>query len=171
MPKTTNRQKAILHIYLGAAAIPHAEYVEILGRATGKRSSRDLDQGGFDSAMAAIEAVLWQRVELGRIPDPRDNPGWKYTNPVYWRNKVPLAGNANSRTVYKVKELWKLLRDYLPDGCRDPYYLASIIHKAAGRKIAGLVADGRIHWDRLTADAGRLAVEALKDRLAHSIKG
>lgn len=170
MNRVSNRQKAILHIYLAAAKIPHAEYVEILHRATGKRSSRDLDQSGFDHAMAAVEAVLWQRIELGRVPDPRDSGGWKYNNPVYWRDKVPVAGNANGRTVYKVKELWALLADYMPEGCRDAYYLASIIHKAAGRKVHGLVSEGAIRWDRLTADAGRLAVEALKDRLAHAIK-
>ena len=160
----TQAQYAKIHAYKKAAALQDPEYRQILKASTGKASSKLFTESDFDRAMAAIEAVLFDRVAAGRVRDP----DW-IQNPCHWRLRLPREGYANTRLIHALRERWSLLLDYLPDSERCDLYLAGIIRQATGRDVPGLVQDGRISWTCIPAAAAGLSITAINDRLAHAV--
>lgn len=190
-----NKQFALLHIYPTLAGLTDLARRQILETHTGCTSSKDeyMDHHLFELAMAAYETLLWDRVQRQLCPDPRvcrtcgrrmrqlddgrgQCPEGCETRKVYawtqyhWRNKVVKPGQADSRQIFKLREAWNLLRDYLPAGhSRSEVYLAGIIQHAIGRDLPDLVADEQIQWDRLTPQAAIFGIEAVKDRLRSAV--
>lgn len=128
---------------------------QLLRAATGANHEQDpsLDQGDFDQAMAEIEAELEYRVETGRAEAARG------MDLRYWRNRRPAPGAVNSRELKMIGDLWAELEPYLGEGARNERYLLALVAKAArAEELAGLAS--------LTGRQARLAIEALKSRLA-----
>lgn len=198
----TPREKALLHIYPQLAGLAELERRQVLERAAGAVSASDpgLTQEGFERAMAAYECILWERVDRKACADPRacrvcgrvmrSAPGGIGACPEgcetrkvyawsrdYWRKKLPASGHANSRLIWKIRELWGLLLDYIPENDRTELYLAGIIyhslsssHRPPHGVGAFLNQSGRIAWEHLTAPQALMAIEALKDRLAYAVR-
>jgi hypothetical protein len=191
----SSREKAFLHIYPDLASMSDQDRRDVLVHAAGVESSADprMTHDGVNRAMAAYETILWYRVDKAVVPDPRKCPvcgrpmrhigngygdcpegcvsrrrihAWDRT---YWRQRLPAQNGANTRQIWKIKELWSLLQDYLPEESRTDVYLAGIIEKAAPR--AGIYANGAIAWQNLAESAAHLAIEALKDRLRYAVRG
>lgn len=160
----TPAQYGKIHAYKKAAGLQDKEYRDVLKASTGKVSSKQFTEADFDRAMAAIEAVLFDRVAAGRVRDP----DW-IQNPCHWRLRLPREGYANTRLIHTLRERWALLTDYLPDSERCDLYLAGIIRQATGRDIPGLVQDGRLSWASIPAAAAGLAITAINDRLANAV--
>jgi len=159
----SNRQKAILHIYKAAAALSEPTYRNYLRTYGGVQSSADprLSQSGFDSIMAALETILWQRVDLGSVPDPRAR-GRKIASTHYWRSRCPDNGLINNRQLHCIEQLWSQLTEFLPDEQCSDVYLRGIARKATGQEVGSLFI--------LAHKSAGLLIEALKDRLAWSIR-
>jgi len=193
-----NTQKGLLHIYPDLAGLDGAHQRRVLLSNAGVESSADpnLSQEGFERAMAAYEALLWDRVDRGVVPDPRHcrkcgramergAPGRPDRCPEgcerrkvnawtrdYWRQKLPAdRGGANSRQIWKLRELWTLLQDYLPEAEQADSYLAAIISRTAPDDGPQSLLEGTsLAWHRITAQQAHRAIEALKDRLAHAVR-
>ena len=154
-------QKMLIHVYKDAAGLSDPAYRDILKCAAGVPSCADrhFHQRDFEKVMAALETLLWQRVDLGEVRHPRS----RYIRDEYhWRGKVTRPGLVNSRQLHKIDQLWNQLREWLPTDQLTTDYLLRIIHKATGRAVVGT--------GHLTArEAGHL-IDALQDRLAHAIK-
>lgn len=162
---------AWIHTYARLAGLTRLEYEDLLHSACGVRTSKNLDHDTFDLAMAAIEAILWDRVAAGAVPDPRLHEEFKHLQPLHWRNKCPGEGMINSRLRYKIERLWALLKDYLPPEHRDEIYLARIIAHTMGYSADRFLSpDHFILWEIVPANAARLAIEAIKDRLKFAIR-
>ena len=182
-----NSQKGLLHIYPDYAELSDPDRRNVLAEKAGVASSADrqMTQAGFEKAMAAYEAILWHRVDEGIVADPRDCrrcasrmlrgrkkdycPACGEHRKVYawsrthWRDKLPDAGQANSRQLHKVRELWGLLTDFLPEQKCNERYLGAIAAKACGRAAPILL-------HNLSRHQAHLTIEALKDRLRHAVK-
>ena len=152
----TKREKGFTHIYATLARLSTQERRRVLVDTVGVYSARQLTQAKYETLMARLEEVLWDRVAAGLAPDPRlcticRRPlkpvsggrgacpegcqvrkvyAWKRT---YWRDKLPDAGKANTRELFMLRRVWTLLQDYIPEADRTPRYLAGIIaHTTAG---------------------------------------
>ena len=191
----TDREKALLHIYPDLAGMNDLERRDVLRRSTGAVSSADpaVTQEGFERAMAAYETVLWDRVDRGQVKDPRlctkcGRPLQASVNGMgtcregcetrkvyawsrdYWRQRLPRDHAANSRVLWKLRQLWDLAQDYLPESDRTDAYLAGICCKAAKRgSPAALLISCQIQRDKVSAQQAHGGIEALKDRLAHAV--
>jgi len=161
----TPRQFGIIHKYAKAARLDEASYRSLLKEATGRPSSKGMTNAQFDLAMAAIEGALFARVAAGKCPDPDWIP-----NEYHWRQRLPAAGYANTRLIHRLRELWALLCDYLPDADRCDAYLAGIIRQATGREHHAPLVDGRLTWTAIPSTSASLAITALQDRLLHAVK-
>ena len=153
------RQKALLHIYKGAAGLFDQEYQAILLRNAGVRSSADrrFSQADYDQVMAVIEGVLFARVHQGLCVNPIGR-NRHISRESYWRDKCPPPGMINVRQRQAIIDRWGALVKHLPYDCRSLDYLLGIATKAAGRPVDEI--------DALTdAEAGAL-LDALADRLA-----
>ena len=159
-----NRQKALIKRYQRMAGLCDHDYRDLLARTTGARSCTRIGQDQFDRAMAALESILWLRVDASLAPRPTlDIARW------YWRQRCPADGMINSRLKWKLERWWGLLSDYLTEEERTPAYLAGIIHQASGVPMDIMLGGGRLLWERIPAEAARLTLEALKDRLRHVV--
>jgi len=188
------KEIALIHIYAALAELGDQARRELMLKNAGAYSSKELDQRGFEIVMAALERVLWQRVDLRLVADPRDckvcgrrmKPGGKgmgecpegcETRKVYawtrkyWQSKLPEPGGAHTRLVWKMRQLWDMLKDYLPTEEQNDKYLAGIIHKASGQAIVDIYQGGRIEWRYIKAASAHRTIEALKDRLKYSVGG
>jgi len=192
------QEKALLHIYPDLARISDPDRREILMHAAGVTSSSDpvMNHAGCESAMATYEAILWDRVDQGVIPDPRlckkclrpmNHVGggmgecpegcgkykiYAWTRD-YWRKRLPAPHGANTRQIWKLREIWTILQDYLPESDRNERYLAGIIAKCSKIGVnpqALMESERSIAWHRLTSQQVHLATEAVKDRLHYAIK-
>lgn len=160
-----------IHTYADLAGLSRSEYEALLQSQCGVISSTELDHESFEVAMAAVEAILWQRVEAGHVPDPRRQKAFAHLAPMYWRLKVPAQGMINSRQRYKIEKYWTLLADYLQPEERTDAYLAGIIARTTGLHTADLIGpDGWMLWDVIPASAARLSIEAIKDRLKFAVR-
>ena len=161
----TRKEKMLLHIYKNAACLDNAAYRGILKGATGCVSASDLSfsQSDFESAMAAIETRLFQRVNSGAVPDPIEAGNRWIRSEYYWRNKLPPAGKINSRQADLIRRIWADLGPYMPEENRTPIYLAGIVRKATGKADIGITA--------LTSAEAWHVIEALKDRLGYAVRG
>lgn len=194
-PAIKRKQIALLHVYPKLAGLTDLARRQVLEAHTGCTSTKDefMDHHLYELAMAAYETLLWDRVLRKLCPDPRacrtcgrrltqlangdgQCPEGCETRKVYawtqyyWRNKVVKPGQADSRQVFKLREAWTLLRDYLPEGfCRTEAYLAGIIQQATGRDIPDLVSGESMQWERLTPQAAIFGIEAVKDRLRSAV--
>jgi hypothetical protein len=157
----TNKQKFLAHLYCQAAELSDQDYRDLLYQASGCRSAAHpgLTQHNFDTFMARLEGVLWQRVEEGVVerPDERRIP-----NLAYWRNRCPAAGEANSRQIHEIYDWWYRLQPYLDTEKRTVEYLRAIAAKATGRKVASI--------PQLHAWQAGVVIEAIKDRLRWALK-
>jgi len=159
-----SRQNIVLQTYRRAAGLEDAGYRRILRENAGVNSSKspDLTQSGYDLVMSAIETVLWQRVDLGEVPDPLKTPGSIIRSRNYWRRRNPDPARINSRQIYKIEQVWNDLCRFLPVEKRNAGYFAAIVRKAVARSDVGVSA--------LSSSDARLVVEALKDRLRHAVR-
>lgn len=158
-----NSQKKRIHIYKAAAALSDSDYRSILvgSASVASAADPDMNQSGFERAMAAIETRLFQRVHAGEVPDPIGNSRWIFEE-FYWRKKLPGRGVINSRQGHKIDELWNRLKEYLPEEKRTIAYLGGILYQSTGRRDVGYYA--------LKNHEAAFLIDALKDRLAHAIK-
>ena len=197
----TPKEKALLHIYPQLARISEADRRNMLQRSAGVVSAGDpaLTQTGFERAMALYETVLWDRVDRGLAPDPRACPvcsrvmkpgragmgecpegcgarkvyAWSRD---YWRKKLPSSGQANSRCIHKLRQLWAIIMDYLPEDQRTDAYLAGILYHAQPARHrpespkSMLESGGVMAWQRLTMTQSLVGIEALKDRLSYAVR-
>lgn len=197
MPLTA-RQKAWPHIYADAAGLSPAAYRQTLRTHTGCATcaSPKLTQDAYDRLMAALETILWARVDQGHVHDPRACPDCgaelqrvprsapaRYLCPVgctsrpipspirsrtYWRDRAPAEGMCNSRQRHALEQHWTLLLPTLPEEARSHTYLAGIIRSATNQRLPDILHADRLQWDRIPRHAANLALEALKDRLRHA---
>lgn len=188
--------RALLHVYPSMAGIDDAERRRLMVQIAGIYSARQpIGARNFDKLMAEFERILWDRVDAGHARDPRlcrscgkplvrlDNgfgacplncerrKVYAWTRD-YWQSRSSgRAGAASTRQVWKLKQLWTLLQDYLQDVDRTESYLARIIADAAPSQ-DGLrqTAAGDILWDTISLVQAAATIEALKDRLKHAVK-
>jgi len=164
-----DKQKGLIHKYAKLARLSRAEYEGLLTETARVETSCRLDQVGFDLIMPVLEAILWDRIDAGIVPDPHVRGA--HIERFHWRNKAPKEGMADSRHCHKIKVLWGLLMDYLPETARNDAYLAGIISKVSGINRHDLLgADATIAWEKVPNNAARLAIEAIKDRLTYSVR-
>lgn len=164
----TKREIAAVHVYAGLAGLNRAEYLAILQRAAGVKTSKALNQDKFERVMAALEAALWYRVAEGIVADPRLQPGNSGMRTHYWRDRLPDRGTCNSRLRWQLEQTWTKLVLMLPPEDRHEGYLAAIIAHAGAIPTDGWLQAGAIVWDRVPYRAAYLAVNALNDRLHHA---
>jgi hypothetical protein len=190
----THREKALLHIYPKLAGLTEPERRRImLGTADVYSCKQALTQRAFEDLMAAFETELWERVQSGQVMDPRlcticNTPlarvhggygecpdgcevrkvyAWQ---PDYWRKRLIPSQGISTRQVFKIKQLWALLVDYIPADQNSHHYLAGLAARMSHRQAHEyLAADGTFTWEALTAADGHKLIEALKDRLLHAI--
>lgn len=155
-----NPQKAILHHYARAAALQEMEYRALLKRVANVASAADPDmtQHGFEAAMAALETILFERVDRREVPWPR-----RISARTYWRDRANQnrPGRINSRQFQRIMQLWTQLGEWMSDAQRTPAYFAGIVAKATGRTL-GISA-------LTSADAAHV-IEALQARLSAAIR-
>lgn len=191
------RQKALLHIYPDLSGLDGARRRDLLFHATGCNSAADpsLTQEGFERAMADYEAVLWDRVDQRLARDPRNcpscgrpltrtsHPSWAECpegcgrfrvyawSRTYWRDKLPSAHLANSRQLYRLRDLWAHLCRELDAEHATDRYLAGIVARGGRGDVQArertLIGVGSFRWDAITSAEAHRTIEALKDRLAH----
>jgi hypothetical protein len=156
-------QKALIHIYKTAAALPDHQYRQILAENSGCRSAADerMSQSGWEKAMASLEGVLFDRVSRGLVPNPIGRNRWIKTE-FYWRNRLPRGGKINTRQHHTIRELWDQLTPYLPESCRTTAYFSGIVEQATKKGDLGVTA--------LTSHESGLVIDALKDRLTYAIR-
>jgi hypothetical protein len=156
-------QKALIHIYKAAANLPDHQYRQILAECSGCRSAGDerMSQAGWEKAMASLEAVLFDRVARGLVPNPIGRNRWIRSDS-YWRNRLPKGGKINTRQHHSIRELWDQLTGYLPIECRTTAYFTGIVQQATNKGDLGVTA--------LTGHEAGLVIDALKDRLSYAIR-
>jgi len=149
------RQLGMLHRYPDLAGMSDPERRQVLLDLTGQNSSRGLAQAQFELVMAEFEQILWDRVDVGAVPDPRlcrvcARPlqpvgkagagacpeGCERRNVVawqrdYWRRRVVSIGSASSRQAWMLRRYWNMLCEYLPEDRRSHDYLAAIVCHAS----------------------------------------
>lgn len=195
----TAREKALLHIYPEIAGLSDPDRRDILQRCAGVVSTGDphINQEGFERAMASYEQILWDRVEKGLLKDPRvcsrcgralkpapqgrrsqcpegceSRRVYSWTRD-YWRKRLPAAAMANSRQIWKLRQLWALLLDYLPEEERNEFYLAGIVAHCTPGGVdprALLESPFVMAWHRVTSQQAHLSTEAIKDRLRYAVR-
>lgn len=169
MPVSTS-QKIRIHQYAKWADMPDPEYRQTLITATGKRSvtAPGFGQSDYDRAMAAIEAILWNRIDEAIVEDPRAKG--IALDRYYFRDNLPKKGCINSRIRKKLSDLWSILCDYLPQEEQTHGYLAGIIAQAGNVCVVNFYYNGQLQWENIPLEAGRLAIEGLKDRLKYAVR-
>ena len=156
-------QKIIIHEYARAARLADPSYRDILHAHAGMSSAadRNFTQPGFDQVMAALETVLFERVDRGEVPDPIGHSRY-IRDESHWRDRLGQHGRINSRHYHRIKQLWDQLCEWLPDDKCNAGYLAGIVCHATRKPDIGVTA--------LTSGQAWCVIEALKDRLAHALK-
>jgi len=158
-----NKQKALPHIYKDAAGISEQVYRCILFETAGVKSvaDRNITQAGWERAMAALEAILFDRVARGDAADPRGVNTWIRASD-HWRKKLPQEGRMNSRQLFKLRRAWDILGEFLETGQHTDAYLAGIVEQSVGKKIND--------WSDLSAAEAGFVIDALEDRITAAIK-
>jgi len=156
-------QKIIIHEYARAARLADPIYRDLLHHHAGMASAADKDfsQPGFDQVMAALETVLFERVNRGEVPDPIGHSRY-IRDETHWRERLTPAGRINSRQYHRIQQLWSQLQEWIPDGECTTAYLAGIVCHATRKPDIGVTA--------LSSSQAWCVIEALKDRLAHALK-
>lgn len=154
-------QIIIMQIYRRAANLTIADYRDILRRHSGCVSSRDnaWTQTAFEETMAAVETVLWSRVDSGSVPDPRGHIR-QIRDEFYWRKRRSQPGMINSRQYHLIQRLWSDLVQLLPPDQRSTRYCAAIVSRATGKRDIGVTA--------LTSSEAAAVIDALRDRLNYA---
>ena len=160
-----NRQKMLIHIYKEAAELTEAYYRELLVRHAGYRSAaaKSFPQHGFDLVMAALETVLFDRVDQGIVPDPIGS-NRHIRSRDYWRGRLVQTGMINTRQLHQITALWNQLAPMI--GFADPnapnamHYIMRIVCRSIGREIVGL--------ESLSLSEASNLIDALKDRLSYA---
>jgi len=154
-------QLALLHKYPTAAKLSDTERRDILESVSGFRSSTFITQSQFEEVMPIFEAIYWERFDLGVIPE---DPKIQSRN--YWQSRRPSKGMADSRMLWRLRMLWNLLSDYLPEHSRSETYLAGILAKSVNQPKTKFIGEnGKLH--NVTRQAALAGIEAIKDRLKH----
>lgn len=159
----SRKEKMLLHVYKQAALLDDDGYRRMLRAGSGCRSAADADfnQEGFETTMARLEGLLFDRVKRGLCPDPIEEGNRWIRSEFYWRHKLPKNGRINSRQQHLIRELWQEILPLLPQENRNTAYFAAIVAKATGRRDIGesALSDG---------DAFNV-IEALRDRLKYAL--
>jgi len=157
------RQKGLVHLYKNRAKLSEPTYRGILRSKAGVNSCADpsFSQSGFDAVMAAIETILFHRVDAGEISNPIGTVR-QIRDPYYWRNRLPKSRGINSRQLHRIEQLWAQLKEWLPDHHCSRDYLLGIAHKSTNRRIDGL--------NQLQKHEAAHLIDALTDRLAYAIR-
>lgn len=157
------KQKFLLHHYARAAALEEPHYRALLQANAHVPSAADrrFAQDGFDRAMAALESLLFDRVERGIVLDPLSRGDRWIRSRTHWQRRLPAAGLINTRQAHKIAELWARLQESLPPASRQLSYLCGIIHKSTGKR------DIAVH--ALTNREADHLIDALVDRLGHAV--
>jgi hypothetical protein len=152
------QQIKVLHIYAHAAGLNDATYRSYLREHAAVNSSTDpaMDQAGFETTLASIEAVLWDRVDRDLAPIPT-SPWIKPRG--HWQGRR-RGGLCTTRQLWLIGDLWRRLQPYLHPDARDAAYLLGIIEHAVGRRVG--------YQDLTVRDAGAL-IDALRDRLQYAL--
>jgi len=146
-----------IHIYKNAAALDDPSYRLLLQEhaSCSSAAAKSFTQAGFERVMAALETVLFTRVDTGRVGDPVGRS--KYIKArSHWRDRLPEDGFINSRQVRKIEDLWSALCATLPKSKRNLDYLARIVAKSTGKEHVGAGA--------LTTNEAAHLIDALQDR-------
>lgn len=156
-----NIQKGLLHIYKDAAGLDDPTYRSILRECAGVPSAADrrFSQSGFELAMAALETVLFERVQAHLVPNPIGRVR-RINSKYYWRKRCPARGYINARQLRTVEQLWAQLKEFLSDEQCTSAYLQGIIHRATDRECG---------YAALTSREAGFLIDALKDRIVHAI--
>jgi len=158
----TNQEKKLIHIYKHSAQLNQAEYRELLHEQTGLHSCADpeFSHADADRVLAALEAILFDRVSRAVVPNPVGRSRW-IKRATYFRDKQKGGFVPSAQQEHLVRELWLQLQEHLPQSKRNTDYLAAITRQAVGHAV------GKHPLTR--AECGHL-IDALKDRLKHGIK-
>lgn len=157
----SNDQKVRLHVYARAAGISEPAYRNVLRQQAGCVSAADSDftQQGWERCMAALESILFARVDAGQVPDPRGRSRWIHAR-TYWRDRLPRAGYATTRQLHRVRELWATVQTFLPPEKRGLDYLAGIVQRSVNRNV---------DLAHLTYAEAAFCINALQDRISHAV--
>lgn len=155
-------EKAIVHIYKQAAGLSEFEYRALLYRTTGRRSCADpkMSHKDVDHLMAALETVLWQRVDSDRIDAPQ---GGRIRDRYYWRSRLGRPGQMTTRQWHRISELWTQLMDAEGAETWTHDYVVAVIDNALppGLRVSRV--------GELTAAGAAMLIDALEDRLGWAI--
>lgn len=156
-------QIKVIHIYKSTAGLSTPAYRELLRARAGVYSSVDEDftQSSFEHVMAALETVVFDRVDRGEISDPIGFNRW-IRDRFYWRNRLPAVGRINSRQFALINRLWNQLSEFLPREQCTAQYLSGIIFKSTGKHDVGASA--------LNSNQASALIDALRDRLSYAIR-
>ena len=104
--------------YLKFCGMTQQQGNELLYKVTGLMSAEapGLVQQDFDQAMAEIESLLDDKISAAEVAMPGG------IDLHFWRQRNP-AGMANRRETRKIKQLWSVLCDYLPESDRNEDYM------------------------------------------------
>ena len=161
-----NEQKALIHMYRRAAALDELTYRDLLRTNAGcvSAADRNFPQHGFDQVMAALEHLLFVRVDRGEVRNPIGHSR-RIKSRTYWRDRLPKTGHINNRQYHLIRELWiktaPLLNFVDPKSAEAEDYLLRMINKATGRGVG---------FDDLTHAEAGLVINALKDRLSYALR-
>lgn len=157
-----DKQKRLLHIYAHAGAIEDPTYRNILRGLAGVSSAADpeMNQQGFESCMAALEKMLFMRVDKRQVDDPIGRSRYIFTRD-YWQRRQAKDGRCNRRHVYAIRSLFTRLCEFLPEEQCTDAYLQGIVSHSIGRNT---------DLPDLNVDAAGMVIVALKDRIAYAEK-
>jgi hypothetical protein len=156
-----NQQKYLIHEYKRAADLCDAEYRLLLDRNAGCTSSAatSFGQREFDLVMAAMETVLFLRVDAGQVPNPIGKSR-RIQSAFYWRKRLTPSGMISRRQANRIENLWHELQCHLLPSQRELPYLAGIIQNSTGKTGIG--------YSALTAQEAAHLIDALTDRLSYA---
>jgi hypothetical protein len=161
----SDREKFWVHEYARAAGLKDQTRRALLRAHARVSSAADpaMTQQGFESVMAALETVLFERVDAGEIPNPIGRSKYIHSR-THWRRKLDLntPGRVNSRQYHLMMQLWAQLGEWMSDDQRTPEYFAGIVARATRKTDIGVSA--------LSSSQAWCVIEALKSRLSNSIK-
>lgn len=157
-----NSQKVMLHVYARAAGISEPAYRNVLRQQAGCVSAADTDftQSGWEQCMAALESILFARVDAGQVSDPMRRYSRWIRERTYWRDRLPKRGAATSRQLHRIRELWAVLQTCLPPDRRGLDYLSGIIRQSVNRNV---------DLTHLSYAEAAFVINALQDRVTHAV--
>lgn len=158
----SKQEKKLIHIYAHAASLAEAEYRSLLQSVTGLDSSADdvFRHRDADAVLAALEGVLFDRVAVGRVPDPRSRSRW-IRDEYHFRKRLRDGRAMSVRQEHEILRAWELLLRYLPRDQRTPAYLSGICRRALGADVP---------FEALSSAQAAIVLTAVRERCNASIR-